>query len=119
VNGETISWICRNQSKPDRTGQESWTIHASAKWSQENIELAPEEASTQLLACAKRLGLDCGEAEIAIHRWRYASGFVNPSPEFILLPKFKLGVCGDWLNGGRVEGAWLSGHKLAIQIEKM
>ena len=119
VNGETISWICRNQSKPFRDGQESWTIHASAKWSQENIELAPQEASAQLLECAKKLGLDCSEAEILIHRWRYASGFINPSPEFILLPEFNLGICGDWLNGGRVEGAWLSGHKLAIQIEKM
>ena len=119
VNGEKISWICRNQSKPFRSGKESWTIHASAKWSQENIELAPQEASIQLLACAKQLGLDCSDAEISIHRWRYASGFVSPSPEFIFLPKFNLGLCGDWLNGGRVEGAWLSGHKLAGQIENV
>ena len=118
INGESISWICRNQSKPDRTGQESWTIHAHAKWSQENIELKPQEASAQLLMCAKKLGLDCSEAEIATHRWRYANGFNNPSPKFILLSKVNLGLCGDWLHGGRVEGAWLSGYKLAIQIEK-
>jgi renalase len=119
VNGEKISWICRNQSKPFRSGKESWTIHASAKWSQKNIELAPQEASIQLLGCAKQLGLDCSDAEISIHRWRYASGFVSPSPEFIFLPKFNLGLCGDWLNGGRVEGAWLSGHKLAGRIESV
>ena len=83
------------------------------------MELTPQEASAQLLACAKKLGLDCSEAEIAIHRWRYASGFINPSTEFILLSKVNLGLCGDWLHGGRVEGAWLSGHKLAIQIEKI
>ncbi len=116
VNSEKISWICRNQSKPYRSGQESWTIHASPKWSQENIELTPQEASIQLLACAKQLGLDCSDAEISIHRWRFASGFTNPSPEFVFLPKFNLGLCGDWLNGGRVEGAWLSGRKLAGQI---
>jgi predicted NAD/FAD-dependent oxidoreductase len=119
VNGEKISWICRNQSKPYRSGQESWTIHASPKWSQENIELTPQEASIQLLACAKHLDLDCSDAEISIHRWRYASGFTNPSPEFVFLPKFNLGLCGDWLNGGRVEGAWLSGRKLAGQIENI
>jgi len=28
----------------------------------------------------------------------------------------KLGFYGDWLNGGRVEGAWLRGHKLANAI---
>jgi renalase len=119
VNGEKISWICRNQSKPFRSGKESWTIHASPKWSQENIELAPQEASIQLLACTKQLGLDCSDAEISVHRWRYASGFVSPSPEFIFLPKFNLGLCGDWLNSGRVEGAWLSGHKLAGRIENV
>jgi predicted NAD/FAD-dependent oxidoreductase len=119
VNGEIISWICRNQSKPYRSGQESWTIHASPKWSQENIELAPQEASIELLACAKQLGLDCSDAEISIHRWRYASGFTDPSPEFVFLPKLNLGLCGDWLNGGRVEGAWLSGRKLAGQIENI
>jgi hypothetical protein len=119
VNGEKISWICRNQSKSFRSGIESWTIHASPKWSQENIELMPQEASIQLLACAKQLGLDCSDAEISIHRWRYASGFVSPSPEFVFLPKLNLGLCGDWLNGGRVEGAWLSGRKLAGQIENI
>ena len=119
VNGEIISWICRNQSKPYRSGQESWTIHASTKWSQENIELAPQEASIELFACAKQLGLDCSDAEISIHRWRYASGFTDPSPEFVFLPKLNLGLCGDWLNGGRVEGGWLSGRKLADQIENI
>ena len=119
VNDEIISWICRNQSKPYRSGQESWTIHASARWSQENIELGSQEASIQLVACAKQLGLDCSDTEISIHRWRYASGFANPRPEFIFLPKLNLGFCGDWLNGGRVEGAWLSGRKLASQIENL
>jgi len=27
-----------------------------------------------------------------------------------------LGVCGDWANGGRVEGAWLSGSALARRV---
>jgi len=27
-----------------------------------------------------------------------------------------IGLCGDWLNGGRVEGAWLSGHALAHSV---
>lgn len=118
INGEKISWICRNQSKHDRSGQESWTIHANPRWSQENIELEPQEACIQLLDCAKMLGLDCQGSETSSQRWRYASGFSTPSPKYILLPKYRLGFCGDWLHGGRVEGAWLSGHKLALQIEK-
>ena len=123
INGEIISWICRNQSKPHRSGNgsgnETWTIHASPSWSQENIELDASAASTTLLDCAKKLGLDCTHAEISTHRWRYASGSANPSPEYIFMPMENLGLCGDWLNGGRVEGAWLSGYKLADQIEQI
>lgn len=123
INGEIISWVCRNQSKPHRNligndnHGETWTIHASPRWSQENIELEASEASLKILECANKLGLDCSHTEISTHRWRYASGSANPSPEYIFIPAQNLGFCGDWLNGGRVEGAWLSAYKLAAQIE--
>jgi len=116
VNDEVISWISRNNSKPGRFGQETWTIHANPQWSQQWIELDKEVASKHILECAKKLGLDCENAEISIHRWRYASGAINIGSGFILNLDMKLGLCGDWLNGGRVEGAWLSGLKLANAI---
>lgn len=116
INHEIISWISRNNSKPSRTGQETWTIHANPQWSQQWIELDKEVASKRILECAKKLGLNCENAGISIHRWRYASGAINSGPGFILRPDINLGLCGDWLNGGRVEGAWLSGHQLANAI---
>ena len=30
--------------------------------------------------------------------------------------ELRIGLCGDWLNGGDVQGAWLSGRALAAQI---
>ena len=117
INDEIISWISRNNSKPNRSGQEIWTIHANPQWSQDWVELDQDKAANLILDCAKRLGLDCDEARIAIHRWRYASGHINQSPGFSLNKDLKLGLCGDWLNGGRVEGAWLSGYQLASQIQ--
>ncbi len=116
VNQEIISWIARNSSKPQRTGQESWTIQANPLWSQECIELSKEDVTAQMLACAKKLGLDCTEAEISVHRWRYASGSTTATLGFYTNPALKLSLCGDWLNGGRVEGAWLSGYHLANKI---
>ena len=116
VNQEIISWIARNSSKPLRTGQESWTIQANPLWSQECIELNKDEVTERMLACAKKLGLDCTEAEISVHRWRYASGATTPAMSFYTNPELQLGMCGDWLNGGRVEGAWLSGYHLANKI---
>jgi hypothetical protein len=116
VNQEIISWVARNSSKPQRTGQESWTIQANPLWSQEFIELSKEDVASQLLACAKNLGLDCAGAEISMHRWRYASGSTTATLGFYSNPALHLGMCGDWLNGGRVEGAWLSGYRLANQF---
>jgi len=117
VNDEIISWVSRNNSKPGRTGQESWTIQANPQWSQEWIELEKEEACKRILECAKKLGFHFHNAEISVHRWRYASGAINPSPEFSFFENINLGLCGDWLHGGRVEGAWLSGLKLSNEIK--
>jgi predicted NAD/FAD-dependent oxidoreductase len=116
INGEIISWVSRNNSKPGRQGVETLTIHANPKWSQQWIELDKDEASKQILGCAKQIGLDCQNAQISVHRWRYASGSIAPSPGFILKEAVKLSLCGDWLHGGRVEGAWLSGHRLGNAI---
>lgn len=116
INGEIISWISRNNSKPGREGLETWTIHATPQWSQQWIELDKEEAGKRILECAKRLGLDCQNAQISVHRWRYASGSVTANPGFKVYQDIQLGLSGDWLHGGRVEGAWLSGYKLANQI---
>ncbi|MFM7009564.1 MAG: NAD(P)/FAD-dependent oxidoreductase [Betaproteobacteria bacterium] len=116
VNKELISWMSRNLSKPARKGLESWTIHANADWSHEFIELDKEQVTEQMLACAKKVGLDCASADIAIHRWRYASGSAAAAPGFYVNQELRIGVCGDWLNGGRVEGGWLSGYQLANRI---
>ena len=118
VNKELISWISRNLSKPTRKGLESWTIHANADWSQEFIELDKEQVTEQMLACAKKVGLDCTNADVTIHRWRYASGSATSAPGFYVNQSLQIGMCGDWLNGGRVEGGWLSGYQLASRVAR-
>jgi predicted NAD/FAD-dependent oxidoreductase len=35
---------------------------------------------------------------------------------FDAVPGLDQGLCGDWLNGGKLEGAWLSGRALAQQV---
>ena len=119
INQEIISWIARNNSKPDRDGSESWTIHANPQWSEAHIELSKEEATALILACAKDIGFDCQSAEISTHKWRYASGAIIPAPGFAIYPTQNIGMCGDWLNSGRVEGAWLSGYQLANAISHL
>lgn len=116
INGEPISWICQNASKPMRQAKLVWTIHGNPSWSQDNIELSKEEAQSQMLECFIRLGFDCRDAEISMHRWRYASGGLEHPIYSLWLDDISLGLCGDWLHGGRVEGGWLSGLQLADAI---
>lgn len=116
INGEIISWISRNNSKPGREGLETWIIHANPQWSQQWIELGKEETGKRILKCAKRLDIDFQDAQISVHRWRYASGSIGANPGFKVDDAIQLGLCGDWLHSGRVEGAWLSGYKLANEI---
>lgn len=50
------------------------------------------------------------------HRWLYADS--EPALEIACAWQAgqSMGLCGDWLNGGKVEGAWLSGRALALQV---
>ena len=115
INQEMISWICQNGSKPMRPGN-MWTIHGNPIWSQDNVEIGKEDAQDQMVKCLTSLGFNCQDAQVTMHRWRYASGGLENSIGFLSLPDIGLGLCGDWLNGGRVEGAWLSGLDLATEI---
>jgi predicted NAD/FAD-dependent oxidoreductase len=118
INQEIISWICQNGSKPMRQGI-MWTIHGSPDWSQDNVELSKEDAQDQIVQCLTALGFNCDDADISMHRWRYASGGLENSIGFLKLQDVGLGLCGDWLNGGRVEGAWLSGFNLALALKQI
>ena len=118
INQEIISWICQNGSKPMRQGA-AWTIHGSPAWSQDHIELSKEEAQERMVECLISLGFNFQDAEISMHRWRYASGGLENPIGFLSLPDIGLGLCGDWLNGGRVEGAWLSGIELAGALKDL
>lgn len=123
VNEGPIRWIARNSSKPGRSDKsETWVLHASPEWSEQNLELRPDQALSQLQdAFEKILNRPLGQLEHAnVHRWRYAK------PEepltiagFLWDENQKLALAGDWCHGGRVEGAWMSGYKLAGHIEQL
>ena len=116
VNDGPLRWIARDTSKPERRGLETWVLHASTAWSETNLEQDAETIAASLLQAFAQLGAPAPQAW-TVHRWRYAD---------VLAPvaaggcawnaDIGLGLCGDWLNGGKVEGAWLSGRQLALQI---
>lgn len=118
VNQGPLRWIARDSHKPGRQaagGPEVWVLQASAEWSEAHIEDTPEAATEALLAAFAELGGAAPQA-CSAHRWRYADS-LPPAPGLrTWVPELGLGLCGDWLSAGKVEGAWLSGRALAAQV---
>lgn len=115
VNQGPLRWVARDSSKPGRDGTETWLLHATAEWSEEHIEDAPESVAEVLIAAFAALGAPSPAAWSA-HRWRYADSAPALGINHVWNAAAGLGLCGDWLNGGKVEGAWLSGRDLGLQV---
>ncbi|AWI80218.1 NAD/FAD-dependent oxidoreductase [Parazoarcus communis] len=115
VNDGPLRWIARDSSKPGRDGVETWLLHANAQWSEAHFEAEAEDVAAAMLQAFHDLG---GPAPLAwtAHRWRYADTESAGDTVCAWDEDACLGVCGDWLNGGKVEGAWLSGRALAQRI---
>jgi len=113
-NRGAISWAARNSAKPGRRGPEAWVVQASGKWSLAHLDASPEQISTMLhAALSKAAGCPIPTpVAAAAQRWRYALS-AGTGDGALWDPSLRLGVCGDWLLGPRVECAWLSGRKLA------
>ncbi|WP_425995140.1 NAD(P)/FAD-dependent oxidoreductase [Caulobacter sp. DWR1-3-2b1] len=114
TGGEVVAWAGREASKPGRAGPEAWVIQACPIWSRENLEITAEEAASRLLRGFEVLLGRASPRSVSTvaHRWRYARP-EGPPRDVLWDPETGLGVCGDWLGGGSVEGAWRSGRQLA------
>lgn len=124
-----LTAVIRADARPGRAttaGQAHWVAHASADWSRTHLEQPVPwvrgELEAALQACV-------GEAvvwdHVIVHRWRYArldhganaAGLRSSDPAPCWWdPTLRLGVCGDFLGGGDVEGAWRSARALSATI---
>lgn len=123
-----LGWVLRNDRVPGRTappGLAVWTAHATAEWSAAHLEDEPQAVSAALQAAllAQMPTAVSGRQaarwhHASVHRWRYAGPALDcddsfDSEEAWWDESLGLGVCGDFLGGGGVEGAWHSGDELA------
>ena len=111
-----LGWAARNSAKPGRGGPEAWVMQAGPDWSRQHLEDTPEDVGPILLsALAEAVGTLPDAVAVAAHRWRFArSGRLGR--DVLWNPDLRLGVCGDWLRGPRIECAWLAGQQLGRQI---
>ncbi|MES2888372.1 MAG: NAD(P)-binding protein [Pseudomonadota bacterium] len=118
-----LASVWRNDSKPGRErldGHAAWVAHARADWSETHLEDDPSAVQAQLLAAMNQVvGHEMVWRRSVVHRWRYAHA---PAQRWVAGrcwwdPALGLGVCGDFLGGGGVEGAWQSADALAQNID--
>lgn len=110
-----IGWLARHASRPGRGDAPIWVVHASAAWTRANLERDANAAAADLAALAEPLL--CGPARHAIaHRWRFALVEAPAAPAWDAA--LRIGACGDWCAGPRVELAWASGDALGRTIAR-
>ncbi|MEY3668367.1 MAG: hypothetical protein RL572_1907 [Pseudomonadota bacterium] len=119
VNAGPLRWIARDSSKPGRPAQQTWLLHGTAAWSATCLEAERETVAEQMLdAFALVTGCDA-RAQLrarTLHRWLYADSERPLGEPCLWNARSGMGLCGDWLQDDKVEGAWRSGRKLAAQV---
>lgn len=118
VVDSAITWMHNSNSKPERHGMQAWVLQAGSEWSEKHLNAAEEQVCAKLeVEFAKAVGIDLPPASFAhAHLWR-ESICVNPLASGALWhKKLKIGACGDWCEAARVEGAFLSGQKMAAKL---
>jgi len=118
VDGSPLAWISREASRPGREPGERWVLHASPKWSTRHLEEPPERFAAALIeALREAVGAPLPEVvHLDGQRWRYARATKPLPARFLYDADLRIGACGDWCGGDRVEAAWRSGVALAGRI---
>ena len=112
-----VAWIARNGTKPGRTGShETLVAHANPEWSYQHIDADPESIAEALLGALRPHIGTARPVFRSVHRWLYARVEETAGVPFLWDSVRKLGACGDWAVGPRVEAAFDSGEALAVAM---
>lgn len=112
VHDSPLAWVARNSSKPGRDhSPDCWVLHATAEWSRDHLEAASGEVAEFLTKeFARILPVRLPEVtHLDTQRWLFSASSETIDRQALFDNESGLTVCGDWLAGGRVEGAFRSG----------
>ncbi|KZZ46253.1 hypothetical protein A3759_07210 [Thalassolituus sp. HI0120] len=119
VKHPIIDWVSQNSSKPERDQNlTTWVVHADHDWTRTHSEAPRDGIQQQMLdAFFEVMQSDViTPTESWLHRWLYAIAEQPLHKGALVDEQQQLAVCGDWVDRGAVEGAWLSGQKAALQF---
>lgn len=112
VHGSPLSWVARNSSKPGRDcSHDCWVLHASQGWSATHQDENRDTVKATLLNAFAGItdAPALNPVHLDAHRWLFSATPLSLDRLVFFDDNTGLVVCGDWLAGGRVEGAFRSG----------
>jgi predicted NAD/FAD-dependent oxidoreductase len=112
-----IRRIVCNSAKPMRQNENLYVVQATKDWSKDHLEETADWVGKEMLQSFCSLVSTAGNCNLLfVHRWRYALAEIAMGKPCLWDNQLKLGVCGDWCLGQRVEDAWQSGTELARRM---
>lgn len=115
---DIVSWVSRLSSRPERSVSDNcsdvWMLHFSSEWSTQygkdtHIDVARVGSEWLSKALSANIDKPLVVAHQYTHYWRYARiGSNTCAPSNLIDKSSRLAVVGDWMAGGRVEGAYVS-----------
>jgi len=112
-----LSWIARNNSKPGRDDTpETLVAQATPEWSRAQINATAGQIAEALLHSAHGHVGPATPTVCQVQRWLYARVEQAAGVSCLWDPVQRVGACGDWALGPRVECAFDSGAALASAI---
>jgi predicted NAD/FAD-dependent oxidoreductase len=120
-----LAWVMRHDARPGRESpadEAHWVVHARSGWSRQHLGQPADWVLARLQGAMKDwLGEPIDWQHAVVHRWRYAtphaSGTARERPLWWDSAR-GLGVCGDFLGGDGVEGAWQSARALSDAMRR-
>ena len=119
VKNANVSWISVNSSKPNRKNF-SMLVHSTNRWAEHNLNTDLAEVQEKLCEFTSEiLGFNVTSADyVETKRWRFANSVRQTDQPFFLDRGNQVASCGDWCIRGRIEAAFLSAKKLAVELLK-
>ena len=113
-----LRWVARNNSKPQRPAAECWVFHADVKCSK---AYAVHDDNTIVQSLIDAFFESSGHQPVdpidyRTRYWRSAAASNPLSVGCLWDSDLKIGLCGDWCQMSRLEGAALSGMAISGRI---
>ena len=119
VRDANISWVSQEHSKPNRGNLKKLVIHATNKWSEENMQQEiPKVLEYMIGHSSDILGVDLKSHIFAdVNRCYYANISRSTKSNFYMDRENKVAAIGDWCVQGRAEAAFTSAINCADALE--